>query len=307
MTFRRPGAADAAIIGVEGTRRALALTTDCTPRYCQAHPETGGAQAVAEAWRNITATGATPLAITDNMNFGNPEKPEIMGQFAGCIRGMAAACTALDFPVVSGNVSLYNETDGRPILPTPAIGGVGVIEDAAKAVGLALPAGTTLVLLGVTTGWLGQSLWLREILGREEGAPPPVDLPAERRTGDFVRAAILRGDILACHDVSDGGVLVAAAEMALAAGIGLTLRPGPDEIPPHAFWFGEDQGRYLAATAAPDALLAAAAAAGIPARVLGTADTRAGDLVLPGGRTISLDALRDAHEAALPRLMGEII
>jgi phosphoribosylformylglycinamidine synthase len=306
MTFRRPGAADAAIVGIEGTRRALALTTDCTPRYCQAHPETGGAQAVAEAWRNITATGATPLAITDNMNFGNPRKPEIMGQFAGCIRGMAAACTALDFPVISGNVSLYNETDGRPILPTPAIGGVGVIEDASRAVGLALPPGTTLLLLGETAGWLGQSLWLREIAGREEGAPPPVDLAAERRTGDVVRAAILRGDILACHDVSDGGVLVAAAEMALAGDVGLRLAPAPGGIAPHAFWFGEDQGRYLAATAAPDALLAAAAAAGIRAHVLGVADTQAGDLVCPDGQAISLAVLRDAHEATLPRLMGEV-
>jgi phosphoribosylformylglycinamidine synthase len=306
MTFRRPGAADAAIVGIEGTRRALALTTDCTPRYCHAHPETGGAQAVAEAWRNITATGATPLAITDNMNFGNPRKPEIMGQFAGCIRGMAAACTALDFPVISGNVSLYNETDGRPILPTPAIGGVGVIEDASRAVGLALPPGTTLLLLGETAGWLGQSLWLREIAGREEGAPPPVDLAAERRTGDVVRAAILRGDILACHDVSDGGVLVAAAEMALAGDVGLRLAPAPGGIAPHAFWFGEDQGRYLAATAAPDALLAAAAAAGIRAHVLGVADTQAGDLVCPDGQAISLAVLRDAHEATLPRLMGEV-
>ena len=198
QTARRPGTADAAVVRIEDHRRALALTTDVTPRYCQADPETGGAQAVAEAWRNLTATGARPLAITDNMNFANPERPEIMGQFAACIRGMAAACTALDFPVVSGNVSLYNETRGedgtpRAILPTPAIGGVGVLEDVAQATGLALPPGLDLVLIGETRGWLGQSLWLREIAGREDGAPPPVDLSEERRNGDFVRTQILGG------------------------------------------------------------------------------------------------------------------
>ena len=172
QTVKRPGAADAAIVRLEDTDKALALTTDCTPRYCAADAEAGAAQAVAEAWRNITATGATPLAITDNLNFGNPEKPEIMGQFVGAIRGMAAACEALDFPVVSGNVSLYNETQGTGILPTPAIGGLGVISPASRAVGIALSAGQELVLLGATVGHLGQSLWLREMLGQEAGAPP---------------------------------------------------------------------------------------------------------------------------------------
>jgi phosphoribosylformylglycinamidine synthase len=227
QTVKRPGAADAAIVRIDGHARALALTTDCTPRYCLADPEAGGAQAVAEAWRNITATGATPLAITDNMNFGNPEKPAIMGQFAAAIRGMAAACVALDFPVVSGNVSLYNETEGTGILPTPAIGGLGVIENAADAVGLALAPGLSLLLIGDTQGWLGQSLWLREVPGREDGPPPPVDLAAERRNGDFVRAQILAGQVRACHDVSDGGILVAVAEMALAGKTGVTLTAAP--------------------------------------------------------------------------------
>src|SRR4029077_4224010 len=162
------------LVRVNGGHKGLAMTSDCTPRYVQAHPETGGRQAVAEAWRNITAVGATPLAVTDNMNFGNPQKPELMGQFAGAIMGMAEACTALDFPVVSGNVSLYNETEGRPILPTPAIGAVGVLEDAAQAAGLGLAACLDLILVGSDTAWLGQSLWLREIAGREDGAPPPV-------------------------------------------------------------------------------------------------------------------------------------
>ena len=302
QTVRRPGGADAAIVKIDGSRRALALTTDCTPRYCQADAEAGGAQAVAEAWRNITATGATPLAITDCMNFGNPEKPEIMGQFAAAIRGMSAACIALDFPVVSGNVSLYNETEGTPILPTPAIGGLGVLADAATSVGLALPADCDLVLIGFTAGHLGQSLWLREIAGREEGPPPPVDLAAERRNGDFVRAEILAGRVRACHDVSDGGLLVAVTEMALAGHVGVHLLPGPDGVAPHAFWFGEDQARYLLAVEDAASLLAAAAAAGVPAARLGVSG--GGDLTLPSGDTISLARLRAVHEQTLPSLKG---
>src|SRR6516165_6496599 len=223
QTVKRPAQADAAIVRLEGSKRALAMTADCTPRYCVADPEAGGAQAVAETWRNITATGAKPLAITDNMNFGNPEKPEIMGQFASAIKGMAAACNALDFPVVSGNVSLYNETEGRPILPTPAIGGVGVLEDAAQAVGYGLTPGLALVVIGETRGELGRSLYLREICGREEGPPPTMDLAAERRNGDFVRSQILSSKVAACHDVADGGLLVAVAEMALAGACGVEL------------------------------------------------------------------------------------
>lgn len=303
QTVQRPGGADAAVVRIEDHDRALAMTTDCTPRYCLADPEEGGKQAVAEAWRNITAVGALPLAITDNMNFGNPEKPEIMGQFASAVRGMAAACMALDFPVVSGNVSLYNETEGRAILPTPAIGGVGVLEKAAQAVGLAMPAKGDLVLIGDTQGWLGQSLWLREIAGREEGAPPPVDLAAERRNGDFVRARILAGEVLASHDCADGGLLVALAEMAMGSGIGARLIPVPEGIPAHGFWFGEDQARYVLAVADGAALIAKAKAAGVPARLIGTAG--GGDLVLPDGTAISVSTLAAAHEATLPALMGE--
>lgn len=303
QTVKRPGAADAAIVRLEDSQRALAMTTDCTPRYCVADPEEGGRQAVAEAWRNITATGALPLAITDNMNFGNPEKPEIMGQFAAAVRGMASACTALDFPVVSGNVSLYNETEGKGILPTPAIGAVGVIEDAAKAVGYGLREGQDLVLLGETAGWLGQSLWLREIAGREEGAPPPVDLAAERRNGDFVRARIQDGTVLACHDVADGGLLVALAEMAMEGGVGATLDPAPAGLPAHAFWYGEDQGRYVVAVRDGAALIEAARAAGVPAMKLGRSG--GGDLVVQGAVTISVADLRAAHERFLPELMAQ--
>ncbi len=302
QTVKRPGAADAAVVRIEGQAMALALTTDCTPRYCAADAEAGGRQAVAEAWRNLTATGARPLAITDNLNFGNPEKPEVMGSFSAAIRGMASACEALNFPVVSGNVSLYNETEGRAILPTPAIGGVGVIDDAARAVGIALGPWLDLVLVGATKGWLGQSLWLREMTGREEGAPPPVDLAGERAAGDFVRAQILSGTVRACHDVSDGGLLVAVAEMAMAGDVGVRLSAGPREIPGHAYWFGEDQGRYLLAVADSGTLVHAAEAAGLAALRIG--HSGGADLTLPDGGTISVDRLRAAHAAFFPAFMG---
>ena len=301
QTAKRPGAADAAIVRIEGHSLALALTTDCTPRYCAADPYFGGMQAVAEAWRNITATGATPLAITDNMNFGNPEKPLVMGQFAAAVRGISAACTALDFPVVSGNVSLYNETDGAAILPTPAIGGLGVIQDAARAVGLALRPDVELVAIGHTAGWLGQSLWLREIAGREAGPPPPVDLADERRNGDFVRAQIAAGHVVACHDVSDGGLLVAIAEMALAGGVGVhlgRLAPGVDE---HAWWFGEDQGRYVVAVTDAAALMLAADAADVAVLRLGAA--MGSRITLADGSFVALPDLRAAHDRFFPAWM----
>jgi len=302
QTVKRPGGADAAVVKLEGLNRALAMTTDCTPRYCQADPEAGGAQAVAESWRNLTAVGARPLAITDNMNFGNPEKPEIMGQFAAAVRGMAAACLALDFPVVSGNVSLYNETQGRGILPTPAIGGVGVLEDARQAIGLALKPGLDLVLVGATEGWLGQSLWLREVAGREEGAPPPVDLAAERRNGDFVRARILAGEVASCHDLADGGLLVAVAEMAMGGGTGVTLAAPPVGTAAHGWWFGEDQARYLLAVQDGAPMVDAAQAAGVPAMKIGRSG--GGDLVLADGSSISVARLAAVHEATLPALMN---
>ena len=310
QTVCRPGAADAAIVRIDDTRIGLALTTDCTPRYVAADARRGGAQAVAEAWRNLTATGARPLAITDNLNFGNPEKPEVMGQFVDAIAGMAEACLALDFPVVSGNVSLYNETrnpDGSTtaILPTPAIGGLGVLDDAADAIGLALSPDRDLVLVGTTTGHLGQSLWLREVAGREDGPPPPVDLVAERRHGDFVRAQIAARRVCACHDVSDGGLLVALAEMAMAGRTGCKLDVPQSGMPPHAYWFGEDQARYVLAVADGAALIEAANGAGVPARLLGRSSGALGEagLTLPSGATISLARLETAHARFFPDLM----
>jgi phosphoribosylformylglycinamidine synthase len=308
-TAIRPQDGDAALVRIAGGHKGLAMTSDCTPRYVQAHPETGGKQAVAEAWRNITATGARPLAVTDNMNFGNPQKPEIMGQFAGAIMGMAEACKVLDFPVVSGNVSLYNETEGRPILPTPTIGAVGVIDDIAKAVGSRLrQAGLCIVLVGETEGWLGQSLYLREACKREEGAPPPVDLAVERRNGDFVRAQINAKRVAACHDLSDGGLLVALAEMCIAGGTGVEVaQPAPrgaggNTVPSHAFFYGEDQARYLIATGTADQVLADAEKAGVPAVVIG--HSGGASLVVKDLLSLELSDIKTAHEGWLPAYMN---
>src|SRR5689334_2895300 len=303
-TVQRPGG-DSAVVRVKEGPKGLALTCDVTPRYCEADPFEGGKQAVAEAYRNISAVGAKPMAVTDNLNFGNPERPEIMSQLVNCIAGIAAGCKALDFPVVSGNVSLYNETNGRAILPTPTIGGVGLLDDFSKSVGIAFKSvDEFILLLGETKGWIGQSMYLREICGREEGAPPPVDLSAERRTGDFVRALINEKVVTAAHDLSDGGLLIAVAEMALASGIGAKLYGPPAFLTEHGFWFGEDQARYVVTIkpAQADDLAARAKAAGVPIRRIGM--THGTALTLPGEREILLNALRERHEGWLPAYMA---
>jgi len=306
-TVQRPGG-DAAVVRVEDGPKALAMTTDVTPRYCEADPFEGGKQAVAECWRNLTAVGARPLAITDNLNFGNPEKPDIMGQFVGCVRGIAEACKALAFPVVSGNVSLYNETHGRAILPTPSIGGVGLIEDFTTSATIAFKhEGEAILVVGETLGWLGQSMYLRELCAREEGAPPPVDLTEERENGEFVRALILDGTASAVHDVSDGGLLVAVAEMAIAAHMGAVLDAAPDDTPAHAFWFGEDQARYVITVPAAkvDAVLTRARAASVPVWRLGVTGGKA--LSVTGERPLAVTDLRGKSEGWLPAYMaGEV-
>jgi len=302
-TAAGPGEADAAIVRLPDsagnpTDRAIAITTDCTPRYVLADPKIGGRQAVAEAWRNLTATGALPIAVTDNMNFGSPEKPRIMGQFALAIEGMSEACRALDFPVVSGNVSLYNETSGDPILPTPAIGAVGLIDDIARTARIGIPAsGLTLMLVGAGAGHLGQSLYLREIHGVEAGPPPPVDLAVERRNGDFVRGLIGQGLVAACHDVSDGGLLVALGEMAMASGIGAKLTL-PAEA---ALLFGEDQGCYIIATGSPETVEARAGAGSVPVERIGVTG---GTVLALAGAHIEVSALKAAHEGWLPAYMA---
>ncbi|HYJ29932.1 MAG TPA: phosphoribosylformylglycinamidine synthase subunit PurL [Allosphingosinicella sp.] len=327
-TVQRPGG-DAAVVRVHGTDKALAITTDCTPRYCYADPVEGGKQAIAEAWRNLCAVGARPLAATDCMNFGNPQRPEIMGQFVGCIEGMAEACRALDFPIVSGNVSLYNENknedgSGSAILPTPAIGGVGLLADWRKAARIAFTddfelvdtnygdggvrIGATILLVGGFGGHLGQSLWLREIHGREEGPPPPVDLEAERKAGEFVRACIADGTFLSVHDIADGGIAVAAAEMALAGRLGGALTRGPRDDGRAADWFAEDQGLYLVTTLASSLdVEARAQAVGVPVRHMGNVTGADVLCFYHEGirREIPLDELRRAHESFFPALMGD--
>lgn len=303
-TMQRPGG-DAALVRVQDGPKGLALTVDVTPRYCEADPYQGGMQAVAEAWRNITAVGGKPLAITDNLNFGNPERPEIMGQFVGCLQGISEACRTLDFPVVSGNVSLYNETNGRAILPTPSIGGVGLLDDFTKSASLAFKAeGEAILLIGDTHGWLGQSVYLRDICGREEGAPPPVDLAAEKRNGDCVRGMIHAGTATAVHDLSDGGLLIALAEMAMAGGIGAKLLAAPPSLVSHAYWFGEDQARYLVTVPETDAgrVLAKMRGCEVPCVRIGTTG---GDAIAIAGETpVSIESLRTSHERWLPDYMG---
>jgi len=303
-TVGRPGG-DAAVVRVHGTRKGVAMTTDVTPRYVQADPYEGGRQAVAEAYRNLSAVGALPLAITDNLNFGNPEKPEIMGQVVEAIRGMGQACRELDFPVVSGNVSLYNETQGQAILPTPAVGGVGLLPDIDKMMTLDFKAsGNPIVLIGETRGWLGASLYLREIAGSEEGAPPPVALHRERRAGELVRQLIHDGMVLACHDVSDGGLLVSVAEMAMASAgrIGAAI-DAPSTLPLAAWCFGEDQGRYVLEVSEDQLaqVLEEAVAHDTAARVIGRTG---GHVISVGGRAVAVDELIGTHEGWLPAYMA---
>jgi len=313
-TVQKPGG-DAAVVRVHGTRKALAITTDCTPRYCYADPFEGGKQAIAEAYRNLCAVGARPLAVTNCLNFGNPQRPEIMAQFVGCLEGMGEACRALDFPIVSGNVSLYNESKatggGSAILPTPAIGGVGLLEDWDKSATIAFKAESEhLILIGHSNSLVGQSLWLDICHNRRDGAPPPVDLDAERRAGECIRRLIDDGHVTAVHDCSDGGAAVAVAEMALAGGIGITMTV-VEQIPnPGAILFGEDQGRYVVTTRDPDTVRGMANAAELFAVPIGTTggDSLVFDLVGRGGpQSVSLADLRAAHEGFFPALMqGEL-
>jgi phosphoribosylformylglycinamidine synthase subunit PurL len=285
--------------------KGLALTTDCTERYCAADPREGGKQAVAEAWRNLIAVGARPLALTDNLNFGNPERPETMGEFVGCLEGIGEAARALDFPVVSGNVSLYNETMGSGIPPTPAIGGVGVVEDVARAASLAFKAaGEDIWLVGGAPGWLGRSAWLMTVLSREEGAPPPVDLAAERRNGEFVLSLIRERKVSAVHDLSDGGLAVALAEMAMGGGVGASVEA---QGPEHAFFFGEDQGRYVvtAPIGARAAIPEEANGRSVPLLRIGV--TGGETLRLGGAAPIALAALAEAYESWLPAAMSRTL
>ncbi len=298
---------DAGVVRVDGhPTKALAFSSDVNPRYCEADPFEGGKQAVAECWRNLTAVGAEPLAATDNLNFGNPERPEVMGQLVGAIKGIGEACRALGFPIVSGNVSLYNETNGKGILPTPTIGGVGIIPDWSKMARVGFAGeGHCILLAGAPPEWgthLGQSAWLRDIHGRREGPPPPVDLEAERRAGDFVRALIRAGTATAVHDCSDGGLAVALAEMAMASGIGAAVNQ-LNGCPVAETFFGEDQGRYVVTIRRDDLdeVMDAAEEAGIFAPWIGT--TGGTSLKLGESRAIPIGELKAAHESFFPAFM----
>ncbi len=294
-TIQRPGG-DAAVVRVHGSNKGLAMSVDCSPRYCLADPKAGGAQAVAEGFRNLSAVGAKPLAVTNNLNFGNPEKPLIMGQLVGAIEGMGEACKALDMPVVSGNVSLYNETEGQAILPTPVIGSVGLLADIDRMATVALKRdGDTLVLIGGPSGHLGQSIYARECHGIEAGPAPAIDLAAETKVGNFVRGLIEEGLLDTCHDISDGGLMVAMAEMALAGDKGVAVVSAETAT---GFWYGEDQARYLVAL--PDAapLQERAKQAGLGIHIVGKVEGR--DISLPSGQKVALSELRLQHESNFP-------
>ncbi|MFG6567804.1 phosphoribosylformylglycinamidine synthase subunit PurL [Sulfitobacter sp. 1A13679] len=285
-TVRLPGLG-AGIVRVHGTDKALAFTSDVTPRYVKANPTEGGKQAVAEAYRNLCAVGAKPLATTDNLNFGNPEKPEIMGQFVGAIKGIGEAVGALDMPIVSGNVSLYNETDGKGILPTPTIGAVGLIDSLDQVISNQLRDGHVALLIGATGSHLGQSALLAEAFDRAEGDAPHVDLATERRHGEFIRAQA--SQISACTDLGDGGLALAAFELAETAGIGVEI-----ESEDTATLFGEDQARYLVACTADAAetLIAAGKEAGVAVTAVGAFG---GDKVSFGNTSAPLSDLRTIY------------
>ncbi|MEO0498416.1 MAG: AIR synthase-related protein, partial [Pseudomonadota bacterium] len=303
-TLARPGG-DAGVIRVDGTDKGLAFSSDVNPRYVEADPFEGGKQAVAECFRNLSAVGAEPIASTDNLNFGNPGKPEIMGTFVKSIEGIGAACDALSMPIVSGNVSLYNETNGEAILPTPTIAAVGLLPEISCAVTSAWSdAGTALFLVGGDGTHLGQSSYMRTLLSREDGPPPPVDLTTEKRNGDYVRASIRSGTALAAHDLSDGGLAVALAEMCIASNMGADCELPRAEDQPHAALFGEDQGRYIVAVPEKwaDYFAVTASDAYVQVQRLGTTG---GDILKIGDRVAtSVADLRKAHESWFPEAMN---
>ncbi|MDA8717190.1 phosphoribosylformylglycinamidine synthase subunit PurL [Alphaproteobacteria bacterium] len=305
-TIAGPGG-DAALVRVHGSKRGLAMSTDCTPRYVEAYPKMGGAQAVAEAYRNLSAIGATPLAITNNLNFGNPEKPEIMTQLVESVLGMGNAARQLDTPVVSGNVSLYNETDGKAIQPCPVIGMVGVIENVDDAVGNCFVAAEQdICVIGqgdkTDDGWLGVSIYQQHHGDDGIYAPPPLDLAAEHKTGSFVRQQILSGGISAAHDIADGGLAVAIAEMAMRSGFGADIAvPKTGNL--HGWAFGEDQARFVVTTADSQTLTAAAKEAGIKITKLGMVSDRS-ELKFGDNDTISITELNTVFEGCIPALMA---
>ena len=305
-TITGPGG-NAAMVRIHNTDKGLAVCTDCTPRYVEADPFEGGKQAVCEAYRNISATGAKPLAVTNNLNFGNPEKQDIMAQIVGSVTGMGKACKALDTPVVSGNVSLYNETDGMAIQPCPVIGMIGIIDDWRTAIGAGLQeAGQALYVVGqsekTNDGWLGCSVYAREIAEREGGAPPPVDLEAEAKNGQLVREAIAKGLASSAQDISDGGLMIAMAEMVMAGQCGAKITP-PDSGSVHGWAFGEDQARYILAVRDVGEFAALCAAHQIEAVCIGETISKT-ELTVGDLPPISKEEMVAWHTSPIPALMG---
>lgn len=299
-TIKNSGS-DAAIIKIEGKEKAIAMSSDCSPRYCFADPFEGGKQAVAESWRNLISSGAKPLAITNCLNFGNPERPEIMGQITGALKGMTEACKELEYPVISGNVSLYNETNGVAILPTPTIGGVGVINNLNKIIANSFTKEAEVILvIGETKGHLGSSYYLSDIEGRKEGTPPKVDLTTEKKNGLFISGLIADGKISACHDISDGGLLVAVTEMCMSNNIGANITNPSGEIPNFAYLFGEDQSRYIISTSRKNAdeILENS---NIFAEEIGTSG---GDAIIFDDEKVSISKIKDISESVLPDYIG---
>jgi phosphoribosylformylglycinamidine synthase len=305
-TVAGPGS-DAAVVRLPGSRRAVAVATDGNGRYARLDPAAGAALAVAEAARNVACSGARPVATTNCLNFASPERPEVMGDFAAAVVGLGAACRALGVPVTGGNVSFYNESDGRPVHPTPVVGVLGLLDDAAAALPSGFPrAGLDVWLLGGTGADFGGSAWQRLAAGRLEGPPPALDLEAEAALQRLL-VELAAGGLLACaHDCSDGGLAVALVEATLAAGVGATVSlPPVAGLPRLAALVSETPSRVLVAAEPDDAraLADAAAAAGVPLRRLGGSGGDA--LVVPGLLDLPLARLRDAYEGALPRALGE--
>ena len=244
-TIQKPGG-DSAVVRYHGKNKGIAATVDCVPRYCKAHPKSGAMQAVCETWRNLISVGAQPIAITNCLNFGNPEKKEIMGQFVDSINGMKEACETLNYPVISGNVSLYNETNGVAIYPTPTIGGVGLLKNINNMMTFNFKNTESIIaVIGETSGHLSQSALIYDVIGDKEGPPPQINLKEEKKNGLFVSDLIKGKLVNAVHDISHGGIIVTLAEMCMASNIGAKIKVSGSNSDKIKYLFSEDQARYL--------------------------------------------------------------
>jgi phosphoribosylformylglycinamidine synthase subunit PurL len=290
---------DAAVIRIDGTDRAMAISTDGCGRFGQLDPRIGAMIAVAESARNVACVGARPVAITNCLNFGNPEYPEVMWQFAEAVKGIGEACRALETPVTGGNVSFYNQTGDTQIHPTPIIGMVGLLEG--EPLASAWRAGDQIVLLGETKAELGGSEWAWVAHGHLGGTPPEVDLELEKRLCRLVADLFEAGRLNAAHDCSDGGLFVALAEMAIASGVGGTVDASDPELPEHVVAFSESTGRVIVTSSDATAILEAATAAGVPARVIGTAGSE--DLSF-GEHSVSVAEMTRSFRDAFPKMFG---